>query len=360
MAERGRTARLRDVAEAAGVSVAAVSRYLNGTLHLPPATAARIDRAIRTLDYRPNPHARRLSRGRSDVIGLVLPDIANPFFAHLAASVEEAADAAGLELTLAATLNRPEREHLYLERMRRNHVDGLIFITNHGDDGTLARIINQTQGVVLVDEDVRGAHGPKVFCDNEQGGWLAARHLLEAGHRDLACIAGPADMMSGELRLAGFRRAVQEAGPPARILAVLPGPYSAAHGRAAAAALLDIRPRPTAIFVASDEIVLGVLPVLRAAGLPVPEAISVIGFDDIAPLDLFDPPLTTIRQPVAAMGHRAVEFLCAPQTDAFGEASVLRLPAELVVRQSVAPPARALPGALHGQRSLITNKGRLS
>ncbi len=351
MPERGRTARLRDVAAAAGVSVAAVSRYLNGTLSLPPATAARIDQAIRALDYRPNPHARRLSRGRSDAIGLVLPDIANPFFAQLAASVEEAADTAGLELTLAATLNRPQREHVYLERMRRNHVDGLIFVTNHGDDGTLARVINQTRGVVLVDEDVRGARAPKVFCDNEQGGYLAGRHLLEAGHRDLACIAGPADMMSGELRLNGFRRAVQEAGPPARLLSVLPGPYNAAHGRAATAALLEMRPRPTGVFIASDEIALGVLPVLRAAGLSVPDAISLIGFDDVGPLDLFDPPLTTIRQPVAEMGRRAVELLGTPQADASGEASVLRLPVELVVRHSVAPPARV---------RLITNKGRLS
>ncbi len=332
MAARTRIPRLTDVAAAAGVSAATVSRYLNESLTLPPGTAARIDHAIRTLDYRPNPHARRLSLGRSDAIGLVLPDIGNPFFAQLAAAIEEAADAAGLELMLAATLNRPERERLYLERMRRNHVDGLIFVTNHGDSGELARIINAAPGVVLVDEDVRGTQGPKVFCDNEQGGFLAARHLLQIGHRDLAFIGGPADVMSGEDRLRGFRRAVRAAGTPARILAELPGSYSGQHGRAAAAALLHMVPRPTAIFAASDEIALGVLSVLKASGVRVPQEMSVIGFDDVGPLDLLDPPLTAVRQPVEEMGRRAVQLL----DDA--ASAVVRLPVDIVVRASVAPP----------------------
>lgn len=333
MAARVRSSRLTDVAAAAGVSAATVSRYLNESLSLPSGTAARIDQAIRALDYRPNPHARRLSLGRSDAIGLVLPDIGNPFFARLAAAVEEAADAAGLELMLAATLNRPERERLYLERMRRHHVDGLIFVTNHGDGGELARIINTARGVVLVDEDVHGALGPKVFCDNEQGGTLAARHLLQAGHRALAYIGGPTELMSGKARLSGFRQAVRAAGPPARVVAELSGPYSLAHGRAATISLLAMTPRPTAIFAASDEIALGVLSVLKAEAIRVPHDMSIIGFDDVGPLDLFDPPLTTIRQPVAEMGRRAVELLGR------GAASdeVVRLPVEIVVRDSVAP-----------------------
>ncbi len=346
MAVRDRSPRLTDVAAAAGVSAATVSRYLNESLNLPPGTAARIDQAIRTLDYRPNPHARRLSLGRSDAIGLVLPDIGNPFFARLAAAIEEAADAAGLELMLAATLNRPDRERLYLERMRRHHVDGLIFVTNHGDDGELARIINAARGVVLVDEDVRGAHGPKVFCDNEQGGALAARHLLRAGHIALASIGGPAELMSGEARLRGFRETVRAAGPPAHILAELPGAYSLAHGRAATTSLLAMTPRPTAIFAASDEIAIGALSVLKASGIRVPHDISIIGFDDVGPLDLFDPPLTTIRQPVAEMGRLAVALLGG------GAAAdeLVRLPVEIVVRDSVAPmTARSTKNANKGR-----------
>ncbi|WP_216851052.1 LacI family DNA-binding transcriptional regulator, partial [Acidisphaera sp. L21] len=125
------TSRLADVAEAAGVSTAAVSRYLNAKLSLPSGTASRIDDAILKLDYRPNPHARRLSLGRSDMIGLVVPDIASPFFGALADAVEQAADVLGLSVLLLATRNRPEQERRALARLRDQHVDGLIFLTNH-------------------------------------------------------------------------------------------------------------------------------------------------------------------------------------------------------------------------------------
>jgi LacI family transcriptional regulator len=327
-------ARLRDVAAAAGVSTAAVSRYLNRLLPLPPETAARIDAAIRSLDYRPNPHARRLSLGRAETIGLVLPDIANPFFAQLAAAVEEAADAAGLALDLHATLNRPGRELDYLARMRRARLEGVIFVTNHGQHEALARAIHDTGRVVLIDEDVTGTHVPKVFCDNERGGWLAGAHLLAAGHRRIGFIGGPADVMSARERLAGLRRALAGFGPSAGIATILHGPYSVAHGMAATEALLRMQPRPTAVFAASDEILLGLLAVLRREGLRVPRDLSVVAFDDVGPLDLLDPPVTAVRQPVAQMGRRAVELAIA----ADAPASVERLPVELIVRGSVAPP----------------------
>lgn len=133
---------LKEVAHAAGVSVPTVSRFLNGSLRLPEPTVRRIETAIETLGYRPNPHARRLSLGRSDTIGLVVPDIANPFFALLVATVEEEADRRGLGVSLFATLNRPGREISYLQLIEKNHVDGLIFMTNHPDDGRLADLIN--------------------------------------------------------------------------------------------------------------------------------------------------------------------------------------------------------------------------
>ncbi len=327
-------ARLRDVAAAAGVSAAAVSRYLNRLLSLPPETAARIDAAIRQLDYRPNPHARRLSLGRAETIGLVVPDIANPFFAQLAAAVEEAADAAGLALDLHATLNRPGRELAYLERMRRARLDGVIFVTNHGAQDALVRAIHDCERVVLIDEDVPGTKVPKVFCDNRRGGWLAGRHLLAAGHRRIGFIGGPDDVMSARERLGGLQRAVFEHGPPAAVTAILHGPYSVAHGMAAAAALLAAEPRPTAVFASSDEIVLGLLAVLRERRIDVPRRLSVVAFDDVSPLDLFDPPLTAVRQPVARIGRRAVELVTASDFTA----SVERLPVKLIVRASVAAP----------------------
>jgi LacI family transcriptional regulator len=327
-------ARIRDVAAAAEVSPAAVSRYLNGSLTLPRKTAERIDHAVRRLDYRPNPHARRLSLGRSETIGLVLPDIANPFFARLAAAIEEAADRAGLGLVLSATLNRQGRELDYIERMRGNDVDGLIFVTNHPDNGTLRRTLNAAPGIILIDEDVPGAAVPKVFCDNEQGGFLAGRHLLAAGHRRIAYIGGPSGLMSTQERRAGLDRAIA-AVPGAAVVWESFGPYTVAEGARAGAALLKSAVQPSAIFATSDELVLGLLPVLREVGLGIPDHISIVGFDDTGPLHLLNPPVSAIRQPVAEIGERAVALLTAP---AAAQLICERLPVQLIERSSVASP----------------------
>jgi LacI family transcriptional regulator len=238
------------------------------------------------------------------------PRLPAPFFARLAAAIEEAADRAGLGLVLSATLNRQGRELDYIERMRRNDVDGLIFVTNHPDDGTLRRALNTTPGTILLDEDVPGAAVPKVFCDNEQGGFLAGQHLLTAGHRQIAYIGGPSGLMSTRERRAGLDRAVA-AVPGAAVVWESFGPYTVAEGAGAAAALLRSAAQPSAIFAASDELVLGLLPVLCESGLRIPDEISIVGFDDIGPLHLLDPPVSAIRQPVAEIGERAVALLTA-------------------------------------------------
>jgi LacI family transcriptional regulator len=328
---------LKDVARAAGVSVTTVSRLLNGSLDLPSKTKKRIEDAIRDLNYQPNPHARRLSRGRSDTIGLVVPDIANPFFATLVAAVEEAANSKGLAVSLYATLNRPGREVAYLELIERNHVDGLIFVTNHPDDGRLALLINRTGKVVIADEDVPGARVPKLFCDNERGGYLAGQHLAENGHRNVLFVGGPEQMISGRRRFSGLKRAMHEHfGKAARPLKY-EGEYTVSFGRGAAKRFIAERMPATAIFVSSDEIAIGLIEVLRAEGVSIPEDVSVVGFDDVGPLHLFAPPLTAIHQPVRAMGQRALSLLLESDWQAREHpASEELLPVEIVVRNSVA------------------------
>ena len=204
-------ARLSDVARSAGVSIATVSRYLNNSLQLPKTTVSRIRGAIDALGYQPNPHARSLSRGKSDTLGLVVPDITNPYFARLAAAVEREAARQGYGLTLCASLNTQEREREYLGRLSRMAVDGVIFVTNHADDGGLAEpIAASSRRIVILDEDVAGVRASKVFSDNEQGGYLAGRHLLDMGHRRIAFFGGPEAMHSTQARLAGVRRAIAE------------------------------------------------------------------------------------------------------------------------------------------------------
>ena len=328
---------LGDVAKAARLSPAAVSRYLNGSLTLPYGTSRRIDDAIALLNYRPNPHARSLSRGRSDTIGLVVPEIANPFFSKLAAAVEKAADEVGLGVMLCSSLNRPERELDYIERLRKNFVDGLLFVTNHSDNGSLAMAINGASSVVLLDEDVDGADVSKVFSNNEQGGELAVQLLIEAGHKHIAYVGGPVGLMSARERAAGCRRAVKASRSGAEVTVELFGDYAISHGRAAMTEILERYADVTAVFAASDEILIGLLSVLRERGLRVGDYLSVVTFDDAGPLHLLDPPITAIRQSIDDIGRRALALI---QNGLSGTAERIteRVPVELVVRSSVVAP----------------------
>ena len=333
-------ANLQDVANAAKVSKTTVSRFLNGSLDLPARTAAAINAAITELNYVPNPHARRLSLGRSDTIALVVPDIATPFFATFVAAVEAEADRRGLSLALHATLNRLDREKSYLDKIKQGEVDGLIVITNHEGTPELAEKINSSGSCIVVDEDVAGARVPKLFCDNEAGGYLAGRHLAEAGHRHLLFVGGVDQMISGARRYAGFERGVREvAGPDARIER-RSGTYTFQSGRESgrdfAARGSD---RPTAIFATSDELVIGLYEALRDAGLSVPRDVSVVGFDDVGPLHLFAPAVTAVRQPVRDLGKRSLELLLdvRPGPDGTLPQEEL-LPVTLIERDSVAPP----------------------
>ena len=329
-------ATLSEVAEQAGVSPTLVSRYLNNRIELPPATRERIDAAIARLDYRPNLLAKRLSTGKTEAIGLVTSEIANPFFAELAAAIEAEAERHGYAVYISSTHGDRAREVDAIHRLRDRHVDGLIMMTNQPDDGTLASLLGVHENVVLVDEDIPGVSVPRIFVENEHGAWLATRHLIAAGHRDVALIGGPEGLLSVRERLAGFTRAMSEHGLPVRQDRTLLGDYSRQFGQHAMQQLLATPPRPTAIFACSDYIAVGVLQAARQGGLAVPDDISLVGFDDMPFAELVDPPLTTVRQPVAEMGRLAFEQLLAVLNDAAAP-TLTRLPVELVVRRSVMP-----------------------
>ncbi|KKB11679.1 hypothetical protein VE25_10880 [Devosia geojensis] len=332
-------ATLNDVAEEAGVSPTAVSRYLNNRIELPQATRDRIDAAIAKLDYRPNLLAKRLSTGKTEAISLVTPEIANPFFAELAAAVEAEAERHGYAVYISSTGGSRAKEIDALNRLRDQHVDGLIMMTNQPDDGTLARLLKGAGNVVLLDEDVPDVAVPRVFVENVEGAYLAANHLIELGHDDIALISGPAELFSVRERLAGFERAMDEARLPVRAHWILLKDYSRQFGYEAMRWLLKQSPRPTAVLACSDYLAIGALKAVREAGLTVPGDISLVGFDDMPFAELVDPPLTTVRQPIADMGRIAFERLMAVLNKTPAPA-LTRLPVELVVRKSVAPAKR--------------------
>jgi LacI family transcriptional regulator len=328
-------ATLSEVAEQAGVSPTLVSRYLNNRIELPAATRERIDAAIARLDYRPNLLAKRLSTGKAEAISLVTSEIANPFFAELAAAIEAEAERHGYAVYISSTRGDNARAVNAIRRLKDQHVDGLIMMTNHPDDGRLASLLRSQKNIVLVDEDIPGVTVPRIFVDNEHGAWVAANHLIEAGHRDIAVIGGPDGLLTVRERLAGFKRAIREHRIRVRSDWVMLGDYSREFGFAAMQRLLNAPRRPTAILACSDYIAVGVLSAVHQRGLVVPNDLSLVGFDDMPFAELVDPPLTTVRQPVAEMGRIAFERLLALLNQAEVPA-LTRLPVELVVRRSVA------------------------
>ena len=333
-------ATIRDVAAAARVSPSAVSRHLNKTLALPPATAARIESACTALGYRPNHLAKRLSLGQSEMIGLATPEISNPFFAALAAAAEAEAQEAGYSLLITSTSEDLAREIANIDRLASGQVDGMLVLTNRPDDGQLKRLIDGRTDVVLLDEDVPGARVARIFVENEEGAAAATTALIAAGHRRIAHVGGPKDLFSARERFAGFTAALARAGLPCDGRLVRFGTYDRASGLASIRALLAEMPAPTAVFTGSDYIAIGVLAGLREAGLSVPADVSIASFDDMPFADLLDPPLTTVRQPINDLGRQGIRTLL--QQIRSGEITgTRRLPTVLVERHSVMPPKRA-------------------
>jgi LacI family transcriptional regulator len=330
-------ATMQDVAQSAGVSKTTVSRYLNKSIELPPATVARIDAAIARHDYRPNLLARRLSTGKTDAIGLVIPEIREPFFAELASAVEDEADRHGYTIFISSTRSARAREIASLHRLRDHHVDGLILLTNTPDDGSLAKLIGKRRNVVLLDEDIPSVNVPKVFVENEQGAHLATRHLIEAGHRRIGYLGGPLGLLSSEERYAGYARAMSEAGLPLDDTLVRRGSFAPDLARQAALDFVALKSPPTALFASSDYLALGALRGLREAGVSIPSDMSFVSFDDTLIGDMLTPALTAIRQPVGALGRHGFQALHALMTRK-PAAKLTRLPVELIERESVAPP----------------------
>jgi LacI family transcriptional regulator len=344
-------ATIRDVAAQAGVSPATVSRYLNKSLALPPETAARIEQACKRLAYRPNQLAKRLSLGSTELIGLVTPDIGNPFFAALAAASEDEARRAGYSLIIMSTGGDPSIEIANIDRLDSRHVDGLIVLTNRPDDGRLREILTGRKDVVLLDEDVPGAEVARIFVENEEGAYVATRHLIEAGHRRIAHIGGPYDLFSTRERFAGFSRALNEAGVAIDQSHIRFGAYDRASGRSA---IMEFAKRlaPTAVFTGSDYIAVGVLDGLRQIGLSAPADFSIASFDDMPFADLMHPPLTTVRQPIEEMGRLGVRTLLA-QIKGETPARLARLTVALIVRDSVGPPSAVALSAANAKPERI-------
>jgi LacI family transcriptional regulator len=319
---------------------------LNGKLSLPPASADRVRHAVDLLDYRPNAQARRLSKGRADTIGIIVPDLSNPFFALIASEAEQTVAEYGYDLVIWSSRNQPEKELTCFERMSTGLVDGLLLITNHADDGRLAAAINKhARRTVIIDEDVPGALAPRFFVENETGGYAATRKLLQLGHRYILHIGGPHDVMSAAERATGWRRALREAGIEPESSWRICTEYEVAPAFEAARAIFARKDRPTAVFAGSDAVALGVMMQARAHGVAIPADLSLVGFDGMPIVDLLGPPLTSVAQPIDELGRRGALALVGLLNGANTHFATHRLPVSLVSRSSDAAPGPALHAA---------------
>jgi LacI family transcriptional regulator len=339
---------IQAVARTAGVSPASVSRYLNGRITLPDETARRIEAAVAALGYRPNAIARRLRRGTSETLGFITADIAYPLFATIASAAEAEATALGYSLVMFNSRNRAASEISFLSRIEDRQLDGVLLLTNHVDDGTLAARITACRTVVLIDEDVPGAAAARLFADNERGGYLAGRHLAASGHRRIAHVSGQPGLLSVEERRRGFERALAEAGIAIDPQLVCLGSYDESFGAEAFARLFALPSPPTAVFAAADMLAIGIIRAARDAGVAVPQDLSIVGYDDIPLASLLDPPLTTVRQSTDAFGRRGVRLLVGLLKGGRMPATAERIAVELVVRRSVVPPRQPGSGVRSG------------
>ena len=331
---------MKDVARHAGVSVSTVSYVLNDSGPVAPERRARVLDAVRVLDYTPNESARSLKRRSASTIGLVVPDLANQFFALVAEGVEKAAAERDVLVVLCApeATGQPESHHARLLRSQR--VDGVIFLS--GSEASPASLLelDRLGAVVLVDERISGFDLPAVTSDNRRGAREIAAHVVEQGHRRLAIISGPSALWTTEQRLAGYREAIAAGGQDPDAVPVYIGDYRLDSGRELAERALSgpAGERPTALLCANDLMAIGALEHCKAVGLRVPQDVSIVGFDDLPVAALLTPRLTTVRQPARDMGYRAAELLFELLAGTVEEVDGGTFPTEVEIRESVGPP----------------------
>ncbi|MGI5837020.1 MAG: LacI family DNA-binding transcriptional regulator [Chloroflexota bacterium] len=325
---------IKDVAARAKVSIGTVSNTFTGTRFVKPETAERIRRAAAELGYRPNAIAQGLRSNRTGTLGLVVPDNSNPFFAELAWCIEQTVSSAGLGLMMCNTGGLPCREVSSVELLLKKRVDGIIFISTSGDPKGVRLPVDAGVPLVLVDRDVPGVPVPTVLVDNRQGGELAARHLIQLGHRYVACITGPPALSSSLDRLDGFREILTSEGLslPEEMIAFCS--FTADEGYKVASQLLDRDPRITAIFAANDLMALGVIRAAHDHGRSVPSRLSVVGFDDISLSKLTLPRLTTVRQPMDVIAQQVLKELTQQPANRTSTMNRLVIPVDLVARES--------------------------
>lgn len=337
-------ATIREVAELAGVSVATVSRALQQPQRVSPKTRHRVMEAVSSTGYKPNLMAVKFRSGKTHTLVVLVPTVANVFFARVIDGLQEAAKARGYTLLLGNTQGNPRLEEDYAKMVQTAQADGLIQLRAHNpfappqaQVNTPARPTSGLLPMVNACEVLPSEHYPTVSLDNRAAARSMTEHLLHLGHTRIGVIQGPTASPLTQQRLAGYQDALATAGVIFDASLLVDGDFTLKAGYQAAQRLLQQANRPTALFCENDETAMGALQAVKQAGLRIPQDISVAGFDDIAFAAYCDPPLTTIAQPAEQFGQTAVALLLDVLEGKITQAPKVTVPYELIVRASTGP-----------------------
>lgn len=332
---------IKDVAKAAGLSVATVSRALNGQSAVSDDARAKVLSAAESLGYRPNIVARSLRTDRTRTIGLVISDVLNPYFTELARSVEEEARELGYSVIIGNADERTDLEAHHVRTLLERRIDGLLVSPADDHSPLTLDVADGPTPVVFVDRWIPGCATPVVRADGREAIRDLVAHLYALGHRRLAIIAGPVTTTTGRERVEAFRAALSEFGLLLPESHIGRGDFQTKSGRLATEHFLDLPKRPDVVFATDNLMALGALDAIRERGLRVPDDIGLAAFDDIPWFPHTAPPITTISQPTTELGRVAVRALADLISGKPARSTVL--PAHLVVRRSCGEPETSAP-----------------
>ncbi len=332
-----RTARvtIREIAEFAGVSIATVSRVVNGRGDVSAETRELVQRVVREHGYSANRSARGLSGGRTGFVGVTVPKVHPVYFSSILSGAAEALYEQDLRIVLCPTEHEHEREVSLLERLMHGTTDGALLVLPEETNDELESLLNHGYRFVVVDPLMQlNERIPAVSAANFSGANQATKHLLGLGHRRIGAISGPDGWLATEERRGGYHAALASAGIMPDPAIEIASDFQVEGGIEAAAHLLDVAERPTAIFAFNDNLALGTMQAARARGLRIPEDLSIVGFDDLEWAEYVSPALTTVRQPLAEMGRMAVSLLTRLLDNQSFEALHVELATRFIARGS--------------------------
>lgn len=327
-----------DVANEAGVSFGTVSRVINNDVHVKAETRERVLQAMQRLGFVANRQARSLAGGRSNSIGVLVPDLGTGYIGEIIRGIDAELSLTNLDLILYTTHRTASKEANYVANLAKGMVDGLLLVLPRSPADFIGTLTERHFPFVLIDHQGTSRDCPAVGATNWQGAYNATEYLIKLGHQRIGFITGSMDLGCAVDRLEGYRSALRTHHLPDAPELIYEGTFFQPDGFAGASALLDFPVPPTAIFASNDVMAMGVMDAVRDRGLRVPTDISIVGFDDIPQASLVHPALTTVNQPLEKMGRVATQMLLDLLHQPEREAGRIELPTELIIRDSCQPP----------------------